>query len=159
MRDRTENRDPRIFRGRKIGQSQQGGEPHLGVVVIERTGGDDHPSRLRRARQYLQGVSTDARRRMLECGNRGRCRLRIGPTQLPQTVQRPQRMDRTDVQADFVHRPISGQRNQFRDRTQITVFDKQSLGVFSPQHRGMLQRLDQLFGRRVSQCERLAGSG
>lgn len=62
----------------------------------------------------------------------------------PQPMQRPQGMNRADVQTDGIHRLIGDEFQQLGNNIGLTALDQQPLSVSSPQQVVSLQCGDQL---------------
>ena len=62
-------------------------------------------------------------------------------------MQRPKRVNRTRVEADFVHARVADQFAERGHDIRLPARDEQPLGVESPEQVVMLQRGDELLGR------------
>src|SRR5207249_2688413 len=81
-------------------------------------------------------------------------RIGVRTVQGAETVQSPQCMDDSDIQADLVHGWIAGYLDQGRQYVLLPPFDEEPLRVPAPEKVGVLERLDQLLRRGAGKGER-----
>ena len=147
----SSDRPRRPRRRRHVGQGQQRRQPHLGVGVGQQPASRIAFDRLGSSRQHLRR-RCGARRPTGASALRDRRggRLGVRAVERAQAVQRPQGVNRRR-RSGRSHRPLDRSTSSSSAGTTscLAALDQQPLRVQPPEHVVVLQRRDQLLGRRV----------